>query len=100
MREKIRHFKGEGCRDCQYNDECNYDPSAHETLCDRDTDQILELISAEIKKVENPYPITTRYDECFEECRQKILELLEGKNLEPLDEMKEIMESNREVSRK
>ena len=98
MREKIRHFKGEGCRDCQYNDECNYDPSAHETLCDRDTDQILELISEEIKKVENPYLGHPRcYEVGFEECRQKILELFN--DTESSEEIKEIMESNRDIPR-
>ena len=52
----------------------------------KDTKELLTLISEEIEKVENPYPITTRYDdprymdklarECWEECRQKILSLL------------------------
>jgi hypothetical protein len=55
----------------------------------KDAKAILALITEEIKKVENPYQITTRYDdprymdrlahECFEEARQKIIKALEEK---------------------
>ena len=61
---------------------------------------ILELIAQEIKKVKRtPHTpkIAKYYRMGFEDCRQKILELFN--DTESSEEIKEIMESNRDIRR-
>jgi len=84
MREKIAEIIG------KYNPPSDNEAPIAIMYSDEEcTDQILTLITNEIEKVENPTPISTRYDdprymdrlahEYFEKCRQEILSLLRPK---------------------
>jgi len=94
MREKIAGVipaDCEGCVDTGYECGIEPDPCGLQVAV---ADQILTLICEEIEKVENPYEDTGRksigglYELSlerlsFEECRQKILSLLQGKAKPP-----------------
>lgn len=60
---------------------------SYDSLCAAQRDKVLALIRQEVEKVENPYPITVRFNDpryldkpshdSFESCRQAILKVLE-----------------------
>ena len=89
MREKLLKLDGVSCFECSYKDECGWE--AENILCRMDVDNILTLIRTEIENVENPYmdrnpkhidfeiPDQPQWD-CFERCRQAVLNLFKGEN--------------------
>ena len=79
MREQIAEIIQRGAGDISFGYGEYAAPLYHKQIISPIADQILNLISEEIEKVENPYDKTLGISLAFEYCRQKILNLFRPK---------------------
>jgi len=68
--DKLVHWKDDICR--MVENECKTTANSPATT----TDQILSLVCKRIEGAENPYPISQRFSNLWEEARQAILDVI------------------------